>query len=137
MRVVIDTNVFISAGLKHGSPPSNAVHLAVKHDLLLKSEATEQELFITLARPRLAVLIPSLFQDWLRDVLDSAELVSISERIAACRDPKDDKFLEVAVSGRADLIVSGDADLLAINPFRGIPIVTPAAFLEGRRRQSR
>jgi predicted nucleic acid-binding protein len=83
------------------------------------------------------VLIPSLFQDWLRDVLDSAELVSISERIAACRDPKDDKFLEVAVSGRADLIVSGDADLLAINPFRGIPIVTPAAFLEGRRRQSR
>ena len=133
----MDTNVIISAGLKHGSPPSNAVHLAVKHDLLLKSEATEQELFITLARPRLAVLIPSLFQDWLRDVLDSAELVSISERIAACRDPKDDKFLEVAVSGRADLIVSGDADLLAINPFRGIPIVTPAAFLEGRRRQSR
>ena len=137
MRVVIDTNVFISAGLKHGSPPSNTVHLAVKHDLLLKSEATEQELFITLARPRLAVLIPSLFQDWLRDVLDSAELVPISERIAACRDPKDDKFLEVAVCGRADLIVSGDADLLAINPFRDIPIVTPAAFVEGRRRQSR
>ena len=81
MRVVIDTNVFISAGLKHGSPPSNTVHLAVKHDLLLKSEATEQELFITLARPRLAVLIPSLFQDWLRDVLDTAELVSISERL--------------------------------------------------------
>lgn len=137
MRVIIDTNVFISAGLKYGSPPSNAVHLAVKRDVLLKSAATEQELFITLARPRLAVLIPSLFQDWLRDVLDSAELVPISERIAACRDPKDDKFLEVAVCGRADLIVSGDADLLAINPFRDIPIVTPAVFLEGRRRQSR
>src|ERR1051326_4383780 len=124
MRVVMDTNVIISAGLKHGSPPSNAVHLAVKHDLLLKSEATEQELFITLARRRLAVLIPSLFQDWLRDVLDSAELVSISERIAACRDPKDDKFLEVAVSGRADLIVRGEGEIGAVKHF-----ILPSASL--------
>jgi predicted nucleic acid-binding protein len=58
-----------------------------------------------------------------------AELVEIKERIAACRDPTDDKFLELAVNGRADLIVSGDADLLALNPFRGIPIITPAMFV--------
>ena len=56
-------------------------------------------------------------------------MVNITEHIAACRDPKDDKFLELAVSGRADLIVSGDQDMLALNPFRGIPIVTPAAFV--------
>jgi uncharacterized protein len=56
-------------------------------------------------------------------------LIAITERIAACRDPKDDKFLELAVNGRADLIVTGDADLLALDPFRGIPIVTPAAFV--------
>ena len=48
----------------------------------------------------------------------SAELVTISERIAACRDPTDDKFLELAINGRAHLIVSGDGDLLALNPFR-------------------
>ena len=52
-----------------------------------------------------------------------AELVPITERIAACRDPTDDKFLELAVSGRADLIVTGDADLLTLNPFRSIPII--------------
>ena len=135
MRVVIDTNVFISAALKDRSPPSDAVHLAAERDLLLKSATTEQELFITLARPRLAPLIPSLFQDWLADVLGAAELVPITERIVACRDPKDDKFLELAVNGHADLIVSGDADLLTLSPFRGIPIITPAAFVE-RRRQS-
>jgi predicted nucleic acid-binding protein len=59
----------------------------------------------------------------------NAELVAITQRIAACRDPTDDKFLELAVSGRADLIISGDADLLALNPFRGIPIVGPAAYV--------
>ena len=48
-----------------------------------------------------------------------------------CRDPTDDKFLELAVNDHADLIVSGDGDLLALNPFRQIPIVTPAAFVQG------
>jgi predicted nucleic acid-binding protein len=55
--------------------------------------------------------------------------VPIIERIAACRDPTDDKFLELAINGRADLVVSGDHDLLALDPFRNIPIVMPAAFM--------
>jgi predicted nucleic acid-binding protein len=52
----------------------------------------------------------------------------ITTQIAACRDPKDDKFLELAVNGRAEVIVSGDADLLVLDRFHGIPIITPAAF---------
>jgi len=60
--------------------------------------------------------------------------VTISERIAAWRDATDDKFLELAVNGKADMIVSGDADLLVLNPFRGIPIVSPAAFVQGAAR---
>ena len=52
-----------------------------------------------------------------------------NERITACRDPHDDKFLELAVNGQADLIVSGDADLLALNPFRDIPIKQGEIFL--------
>jgi len=66
----------------------------------------------------------------------AAELVTIAERIAACRKPTDGKFLELAVNGRADLIVSGDADLLALNPFRDIPIVAPAAFVQGAAREN-
>jgi predicted nucleic acid-binding protein len=79
--------------------------------------------------PRLASLIPPRFQEWLRQVLAAAELVAITERIAPCRDLKDDKFLELAVSGKAEMIVSGDGDLLDSHPFRGIPIVTPATFV--------
>jgi putative PIN family toxin of toxin-antitoxin system len=127
MRIVVDTNVFISAALKDRSPPYEAVHLAAERDLLLKSSTTEQELLITLARP--LPLIPEHFLVWLDEVLTAAELVPITERIAACRDPKDDKFLELAVNGRAALIVSGDADLLALDPFRGIPTITPAVFV--------
>ena len=47
----------------------------------------------------------------------------------ACRDPEDDRILELAVSGRADFVITGDADLLAMDPFRGTRIVTPADFL--------
>ena len=65
MRVVIDTNVFISAGLKQGSLPEQVVQVAVQRDLLLKSNITERELFITLQRPRLQPLIPAFFRKWL------------------------------------------------------------------------
>jgi putative PIN family toxin of toxin-antitoxin system len=137
MRVVVDTNVFISAALKKKSQPAIAVRTVSTADLLLKSTTTEREVFITLARPRLAPLIPPRFRDWLHELLAAAERVTITERITACRDPKDDKFLELAVNGHADLIVSGDADLLTLNPFQGIPIVTPADFVQSARDKSR
>lgn len=58
------------------------------------------------------------------------QTVKIEENIRICRDPKDDKFLEVAVNGTATYIISGDNDLLVLHPFRAIPIVTPRTFLD-------
>jgi putative PIN family toxin of toxin-antitoxin system len=130
MRIVLDTNVFVSAVLKVNSLPFLVVRWIDEHGGLLKSAVTEQEILNVLARPHIsAVTIPSFRED-LAKLLARAELIAITERIAACRDPTDDKFLELAVDGHADLIVSGDADLLALNPFRDIPIVTPAAFVQ-------
>jgi putative PIN family toxin of toxin-antitoxin system len=129
MRVVVDTNVFISAALKEKTPPETAVHLAAANHVLLKSTLTERELFVTLGRPRLAPLIPPDFLDWLHELMTAAELVEITEPIAACRDPKDDKFLELAINGHADVLVTGDSDLLGLNPSRGIPIITPVKFV--------
>ena len=57
-------------------------------------------------------------------------MVAITQRIHACRDPKDDKFLDVALTGEAQLIVTGDQDLLALHPFHGIEFLTPTAFLQ-------
>jgi len=64
----------------------------------------------------------------LTNIFAAAEMVTITEPVAGCRDPKDDKFLELAVNGCPDLIVSGDDDLLVMGSFRGIPILTPARF---------
>jgi uncharacterized protein len=131
MRLVVDTNVFVSAVLKDNSLPFFVVRWIERHDGLLKCAATEQQLLEVLARPYIAgVTIPALREGVVR-MLAAAELVPIVERITACRDPTDDKFLELAVNGHADLIVSGDADLLVLNSFRGIPIVTPAVFVQG------
>jgi len=80
---------------------------------MLKSSFTEWELHDVLGRRQLAALVPQASREWLMALLAAAELVAITETIAACRDRDDDKFLELAVSGRADFIVSGDADLLA------------------------
>ena len=57
------------------------------------------------------------------------ELVIPRRSVTACRDPKDDRFLEAGLAGEADAIVSGDADLLALTPFEGIPILRAAEFL--------
>ena len=60
------------------------------------------------------------------------EIVEIVQEVRACRDPDDDQFLETAVNGRADVIVSGDADLLELHPFRGIAILKPTAYIDWR-----
>jgi uncharacterized protein len=88
--------------------------------------------WLVLLRPRIAPKIEPVFLDDLRQVLAVAELVTINEAVTGCRDPDDDKFLELAVNGRADVIISGDNDLLVLDVFRGIPIITPAAFGHAR-----
>ena len=128
MRVVVDTNVFISASLKAASWPGHVIEWLESHGQLLKTATTEQELFRVLQRPRIARKISPAYIDLARRIFANAETVPITERIVACRDPMDDKFLELATNGHAEAIVSGDLDLLVLNPFRGIPILSPAAF---------
>lgn len=131
MRIVLDTNVLVSAALKRQSMPGMAALIVERRRVLLKSPATEAQLFEVVARPYLSELIDAAAQAWLHALMAAAEPVAIVERIAACRDPTDDKFLELAVNGRADMLVTGDADLLALNPFREIPIIRPAMFVQG------
>src|SRR5690242_13586126 len=92
MRVVLDTNVLVSAALKQQSTPGMAVLLVGQHHVLLKSPATEEQLFAVVARPYFASLIDSDTRVWLEKLMVVAEPVTIIERIAACRDPTDDKF---------------------------------------------
>ena len=83
-----------------------------------------------LYRPRFDSYVSREGRDgFLRALLRQSELVEITESVRVCRDPKDDKILEIAINGNADYIISGDNDLLELNPFRGISIISPAEFL--------
>jgi putative PIN family toxin of toxin-antitoxin system len=128
MRLVVDTNVLVSAALKEVSWPAGVVRWLDWHGGLLKSDETEAELLRVLQRPRIASKISPGFVHNIRRIVAAAERVSPVRPVTGCRDPADDKFLALAVSGNADAIVSGDADLLVLDAFKGIPIITPATF---------
>ncbi len=130
-RIVIDTNVYVSRALRSHSIPGIAVAKAWRDDVPLLSDATWGELKAVLARSKFVpYLQPGQVELFLKGVWEISELVSIPSPIRVCRDPRDDKFLEVAVHGRADILVTGDQDLLVLHPFHGVAILTPAEFLE-------
>jgi len=129
-RRVLDTNVLISRLLMAHSVPGRAVRHAVDTGLLLVSDATLDELADVLVRPKFDPYVtPEERQGFLQRLLRIAERVPILRQIRACRDPRDDQFLDVAVNGDADVIITGDGDLLALHPFMGVAILTPADYL--------
>ena len=131
LRVVLDTNVVVSAVLFPQSRLGEVVDYAMSHSTIIVSAATLAELNDVLLRPHFErYLQESRRLEFLHNMEQDAELVPITHSVTACRDPKDDKFLELAVSGNATHIITGDNDLLDLHPFRNIPILTPAVFLE-------
>jgi putative PIN family toxin of toxin-antitoxin system len=130
-RFVLDTNVLISALMLWRSKPRLAWNRARRTGVILASHDTLRELASVLRRPKLAAYVsPSESAAFLTELARVVELVPIGERVELCRDPRDDKFLELALAGRADFLLTGDADLLELHPFRGTAIITPAAYLD-------
>jgi putative PIN family toxin of toxin-antitoxin system len=129
-RIVVDTNVLISRLLLPASVSGRALRRAVDSGQLVVSEATMEELATVLGRRKFdPYLSIADRQEFIRLLGRIAEMIPVVRVVRACRDPRDNKFLEVAVNGGADLIVTGDRDLLELDPFMGIGILTPAAYL--------
>ena len=130
-RIVADTNLLVSRLLLPQSLPAQAVRKAVDEGQLLVSDATLGELADVLSRAKFDPYVSiEDRQDFIRVLNRVAERVIVTAPIKACRDPKDDKFLEVALNGEANLILTGDRDLLALHPFRGVDILSPREYLE-------
>ncbi|MFN8371596.1 MAG: putative toxin-antitoxin system toxin component, PIN family [Anaerolineae bacterium] len=130
-RFVFDTNTLVSALLFEESVPAQAVWRARREGQLLHSQATLAELKTVLARPKFAKYVTvSEREDFFTALQREAVVVNVIDTVNDCRDPKDNKFLELALSGQADFIISGDDDLLVLHPFRGIDILTPRKFID-------
>lgn len=130
-RFVLDTNIIISAVLRPGNKPDLALKKAQEDGNILMSPSTWLELENVLARPKFERYITlDERQEFLGNFSETVELiVDVTEVIEECRDPKDNKYLELAVSGGAECILTGDEDLLVLHPFRGIDILTVHEFL--------
>jgi putative PIN family toxin of toxin-antitoxin system len=130
VRIVADTNLLVSRLLLPQSLPAMAVRKAVEEAQLLVSDATLEELAEVLSRPKFDPYVTlEERQQFIRVLNRIAERVIVTSPVQACRDPRDDKFLEVALNGDADLIVTGDRDLLALHPYRGVDILAPREYI--------
>jgi len=112
LRFVFDTNAVVSAALLEESTSRRAFDHALDRGKLLLSSPTLIELYEVLHRERFRKYIQEdEARRFLAALLRQAEWIEASIKIAACRDPKDNKFLELAVDGSASHIVTGDKDL--------------------------
>lgn len=128
---MIDTSVAISAMLLPRSAPRKAFDLAFEQGRVLISAETIAELDEVLRRPKFDKYLSEEDRlEFLAAFVREAEVVEVRQVVTDCRDPKDNKFLELAVSGQATHLISGDADLLVLHPFRGVAVITPQVFLK-------
>ena len=131
VRVVIDTNVFVSALASPKSTPKQALDIAFAAARLLVSAATLAELVEVLHRPKFAQYFSVVDAPSLVDRLaNEAVFVPVAHSTERARDRKDDAFLDLAIADRADWLVTGDSDLLVLAAVGETRIVTPAAFIE-------
>lgn len=132
IRAVLDTSILVRSVLRPlASMGFIARGLGEGRFVAVYSDVMLDELTEVLGRPRLRNKYGVRDEDVLALVgafLQYGEAVEPQQTLTVCRDPKDDKFLETAVAGRADVIVTADEDLLVLDPFEGIAIVKPAAF---------
>ena len=133
LRVVVDTNVLISALLKANGSPAQVVSLwrTGEFELVISSE-TIDELSRVLGYERIRTRVtPEEAERFLYLLQTAATIITPQIEVTAVKDdPDDDKFLSLALASDAEYIVSGDKHLLSIKVFRGIPILTPVQFLE-------
>jgi putative PIN family toxin of toxin-antitoxin system len=132
---VFDTSTLVSAALRVESVPHRALKHAVARGEVVVSVATLAELEQVLMRPKFDKYqgfdVRQAFVDLMRTLAVQVTVSASDEAnvVPACRDPKDNPFLALVVACSADVLVSSDADLLVLHPWRGVPIITPGAYL--------
>jgi hypothetical protein len=129
-RVVLDTNVLMSSILFRVSNPRLVVVRAFERGAVLCCPSTRNELREVMQRSKFDRYVSLQRRiDEVEEIIDEMEPIEIQEPVHVCVDPKDDKFLELAVNGNADVVITGDDHLLRLHPFRGIAILSPAEYL--------
>ncbi|MEA5578475.1 putative toxin-antitoxin system toxin component, PIN family [Anabaena sp. UHCC 0451] len=129
MRLVLDTNVLVSAVLSPNSVSAQVLNWGEDNGIILYSAATLTELLSVLGRSKFAKYIDADDIDGLSFRIKNTWFpVEIVNQVTLCRDPKDDKFIELALNGDASHLITEDADLLILHPIENIPVINPRTF---------
>ncbi|MCX5961586.1 MAG: putative toxin-antitoxin system toxin component, PIN family [Cyanobacteria bacterium] len=129
LRLVLDTNILISALLSKRSTPFYVVSYAFKHHILLVSQETLGEFEKVVFRKKFDKYLSNEERYiFIAKFMVAAEMIEIIERFDVCRDTKDNCFLDLAVNGQADFLITGDEDLLVLNPFQNTEIISADSF---------
>jgi putative PIN family toxin of toxin-antitoxin system len=128
--IVFDASTVVSAALKTDSVPEQALLRAEEADVFALSAAVDIEIAEVLGRPKFARILSHERRAKILQILrDEAIWFDPAVRVSDCRDPKDNKYLELALAADAAIIVSSDDDLLVLHPWRGKSILRPADYL--------
>jgi len=128
--IVFDASTIISAALKADSIPEQALFRAEEVDVFALSAAVDAEIAGVLNRPKFARVISRRRRERFLSLLrETAIWFDPAVHVTECRDPKDDKYLELALAAGAETIVSSDDDLLVLAPWRGVRLMKPADYL--------
>ena len=128
--IVFDASAVVSAALRENSMPERAFLHAEATELFALSTEVDAEIAEVLGRPRFARAVTPERRARILDILrGGAVWFTAAERVTDCRDAKDNKYLELALAAGAATIISGDADLLVLHPWRGVRVLQPAAYL--------
>ncbi len=129
-RYILDTNVVVSGLLFNNSKPAIALQYTFQHGEFLLSLELLEEIAEVLSRDKFKRYITNdEREEFLETLLERANLIEVVDTVEECRDPKDNHILELALSGETNIIVTGDKDLLVMNPFRNIEIMSVEQFL--------
>ncbi|MDP2817175.1 MAG: putative toxin-antitoxin system toxin component, PIN family [Polaromonas sp.] len=132
--IVIDTGVLVSAAIRPQSVPALALERALLHYDVCASPATFEELKTVLLRPKFDRYVSAATrQAFVEGLSQHLRMAQVTQQVTDCTDPKDNKFLALAVAVSAEMIVASDPHLTQMHPWQGIPILPPAAFLVAAR----
>lgn len=131
MRFIIDTNLLVSIIIKPASLPEKALATAKQKGRLCFSESTRKEVVQVLMRNKFDRYLPPKERlEKLEAILSQSDFfLTEGYDVDVCRDPEDNKFLDLALAAKVTCIITGDRDLLELHPFNGIPIISATDFL--------
>jgi len=130
-KYICDTNILLSSLISKTSPPAQTVDYIREHGMFSFSQETLIEFEGVLKRPKFdKFLSKEKRSNFINEIFELSVFYEVNQKVDICRDPKDNKFLDVAIASYADYLITGDDDLLVIERIGNTSIITPREFVD-------